>query len=83
MRFVSGLGEFELTVDKVEIRGDKYVLMGTMGVWDSETIMEPRELIGLYLKSAKFSVTLYMLRLPYLLVRDWLRSRRQRQATVA
>ena len=67
MRFNSGLGEFELTIDRVEIRDDKYVLVGTMGVWDSETIMEPEELLGLYLKSARPKTTLYFLRLPFLL----------------
>ena len=76
MRFVSGLGEFELTIDRVEIRGDDYVLVGKMGVWDAETVMEPQELVGLYLKSARPKVTVYFIKLPFLLLRRWLRSRR-------
>ncbi len=69
MRFVSGLGEFELTLERVEIRDDNYVLVGKMGVWDSETIMAPEELVGLYLKSTRPKVTLYFLRLPFLLIK--------------
>lgn len=76
MRFVSGLGEFELTIDRVEIRGDDYVLVGKMGVWDAETVMEPQELVGLYLKSTRPKVTLYFIKLPFLLLRRWLRRRR-------
>jgi len=76
MRFVSGLGEFELTIDRVEIRGDDYVLVGKMGVWDAETVMEPQELVGLYLKSARPKVTVYFIKLPFLLLRRWLRRRR-------
>ncbi len=69
MRFISGLGEFELTLEKVEVRGDDYVLVGKMGVWDSETIMSPEELVSLYLKSTRPKVTLYFLKLPYMLIR--------------
>ncbi len=76
MRFVSGLGEFELTIDRVEIRGDDYVLVGKMGVWDAETVMGPQELVGLYLKSARPKVTVYFIKLPFLLLRRWLRRRR-------
>jgi hypothetical protein len=83
VRFNSGLGEFELTVERVEVRGDQYVLVGKMGVWDSETIMEPEELVGLYLKSARPGITLYFLRLPFLLVRRWLQRRRRPAAAAA
>lgn len=76
MRFNSGLGEFELTVDHVEVRDQKYVLVGKMGVWDAETIMEPEELVGLYLKSARPAITWYFIRLPFLLIRRWLARRR-------
>jgi hypothetical protein len=69
MRFNSGLGEFELTVERVEIRDNNYVLVGTMGVWEAETTMEPEELIGLYLKSARPKITLYFLRLPFILIK--------------
>jgi len=76
MRFNSGLGEFDLSVDKVEVREGKYVLVGKMGVWDAETIMEPEELVGLYVKSMRPRVTLYFLGLPFLLIRRWLGRRR-------
>ena len=80
MRFNSGLGEFELSVDRVEIRDDKYVLVGKMGVWDAETIMEPEELVGLYLKSARPKITLYFLRLPFLLIKRWFARRKRHDA---
>ncbi len=77
MRFVSGLGEFELTLDRVEIRGDDYCLVGKMGVWDSETIMSPEELIGLYLKSTRPAVTFYVLKLPFTLIKRKLSGKKQ------
>ncbi len=40
-----------------------------MGVWDSETIMSPEELVGLYLKSTRPAVTLYFLKLPFTLLK--------------
>jgi len=83
MRFNSGLGEFDLTIDRVEIRDDKYVLVGRMGVWDSETIMEPEELVGLYLKSARPKITLYFLRLPFLLIKRWFARRKRHDAEPA
>ncbi len=83
MRFISGMGEFELTTERVEIRGDDFVLAGTMGVWDAETIMTPEELVALYLKSARLPVTLYFLRLPFLLVTRWWRRRRQPRSNIS
>jgi hypothetical protein len=43
MRVISGAGEFELSVERMEVRESTVVLVGKMGIWDSETIIEGSE----------------------------------------
>jgi hypothetical protein len=44
MRVISGAGEFELSFERVEVRDRSLVMIGKMGVWESETIIEEGEL---------------------------------------
>ena len=44
MQVISGAGEFEIVVDRVEVRDTSLVMIGKMGIWESETIIEQEEL---------------------------------------
>ena len=44
MKVVSGVGEFEIRVESVEIRDSAMVMAGKMGVWESETFIEREEM---------------------------------------
>lgn len=44
MQVISGAGEFELKVDRIELRHASVVLVGTMGIWQSETIIDESEI---------------------------------------
>jgi hypothetical protein len=44
VQVISGAGEFELSVDRVEVRNGSVVLIGKMGVWESETIIDEADL---------------------------------------
>ena len=43
---ISGAGEFDLTAERVEVRDGALILVGKMGIWESETIIDPAD-IGL------------------------------------
>jgi hypothetical protein len=53
MRVISGAGEFEITVRRMTARQGALVLAGTMGVWESETIIEPADIV----RMARVSLT--------------------------
>jgi hypothetical protein len=44
MQVISGAGEFEIVVERVEVRDTSLVMIGKMGVWESETIIGQSEL---------------------------------------
>lgn len=69
MRVISGAGEFEITVEKVVAREGALVLVGTMGVWESETIIEPRDIVQMTRVSLRPRVLLFILSLPFRLLR--------------
>ena len=69
MRVISGAGEFEITVDKMVTRDGALVLVGTMGVWESETIIEPGDILQLTRVSLTPRVLLFLLGLPWRLLR--------------
>jgi len=64
MRVISGAGEFEITVHKLMARDGALVLVGTMGVWESETFIEPRDLWALTRVSLRPRVLLFLAGLP-------------------
>ena len=69
MRVISGAGEFEISVDRVVARDGMLVLMGTMGVWESETIIGPQDVLRLTRVSLTPRVLLFLLGLPWRLLR--------------
>jgi hypothetical protein len=44
MQVISGAGEFEIVVERVEVREASVVMIGKMGIWESETIIDQAEL---------------------------------------
>ena len=44
MQVISGAGEFEIVVERVEVRDTSLVMIGKMGIWESETIIGQAEL---------------------------------------
>ena len=44
MQVISGAGEFEIVVERVEVRDTSLVMIGKMGIWESETIIDQREI---------------------------------------
>ena len=69
MRVISGAGEFEITVEKVVAKEGSLVLVGTMGVWESETIIEPGDIVRLTRVSLSPRVLLFLMGLPWRLLR--------------
>ena len=47
MQVISGAGEFEIAVERVEVRDTSLVMVGKMGIWESETIIDQAEIPGL------------------------------------
>ncbi len=66
MRVFSGAGEFDLTVDKVYKKGRDLVLVGKMGVWESETIVTPEEFATIMKASMSPSVMGLIFKLPFI-----------------
>ena len=44
MQVISGAGEFEIVVERLEVRDTSLVMIGKMGIWESETIIGQAEL---------------------------------------
>ncbi len=44
MQVISGAGEFEIRVERAEVRDTSVVLIGKMGIWESETFIDQAEL---------------------------------------
>ena len=44
MKVISGAGEFEISVERVEVRGKDLVLVGKMGIWEAETFIKEGDL---------------------------------------
>lgn len=66
MRVLSGAGEFELTIDRVYKRGRDLIMVGKMGVWESETIVTPEEFADIMRVSASPSIMALILKLPFM-----------------
>ncbi len=69
MRIESGAGSFEMTVLKIEPQGKNLVVRSNMGIWISDTVIEPREILRLIWLHMRPKVFWYALRLPWLAVR--------------
>ena len=77
MRVYSGAGEFDLTIDKVYKKGRDLVMVGKMGVWESETIVTPEEFATIMKASMSPSVMGLILTLPFLWLRQALKGSRK------
>lgn len=62
MRVVSGAGEFEIQVDEVSTRNGSLVLIGKMGVWESETFLTAEELASIVRTSMNRPTIAYLMR---------------------
>ena len=70
MLIKSMAGDFEISIAGFETEGRHLVMIGKMGVWDARTYFTPRDLLALLGKLLSPSVLLYLMRLPYLCIRD-------------
>ncbi len=77
MKVVSGAGEFELTAERVDVREGALVLVGKMGIWESETFIDPGDIGLLTRLSLRPRVLLWLAARPFVALwsRLWRRSR--------
>ena len=73
MLIKSMAGDFEISIAGFETEGRHLVMIGKMGVWDARTYFEPSDLLALLAKMLRPPVLLYLVRLPYLWIRQKLR----------
>ncbi len=73
MKVVSGAGEFEISVERVEIRDTTVVMVGKMGVWEAETYIERDEIWPLVSASLSPGLIGWMLLQPFRALLDKLR----------
>lgn len=73
MQVISGAGEFEISIERVEVRGSAVVLIGKMGVWESETIIEQAEVGHLLRVSLRPRTLGWVLTWPFVGLWRWLR----------
>ena len=65
----SPAGEFPIEIARFETEGGFLVMVGKMGVWDARTYITARELLGVIGKLLSPVVLMYLVRLPFLLLR--------------
>jgi hypothetical protein len=65
VKVISGAGEFELSFERVEIRDRSMVIIGKMGVWEAETVVEESELGHLLGVTLRPRVLLWALGRPF------------------
>ncbi len=69
MRIESGAGDFEMIVLEVVPKGRNLIFKSQMGVWKADAELEPSELFHLLRLHMRPRVLLYLLCLPWLLLR--------------
>ncbi len=65
MKVSSPAGDFDITINESSVEGDKIVLSGQMGVWDSKIYLSPGDIwlfASIFLSPA---VILFILKLPF------------------
>ena len=68
-RIVSSAGEMDMSLVSVGVEGDNIVMKGKMGVWDSKITVTPQEAAKMAGMMISFSLILYILKLPFLLLK--------------
>jgi len=68
-KIVSSAGEMDMSLVSVGVEGDNIVMKGKMGVWDSKITVTPHEAAKMAGMMISFSLVLYVLKLPFLLLK--------------
>lgn len=82
MKIESAAGEFDFSIEQLQIRGTDIVIVGKMGVWEAETLMTREELIpmiGMMLRQPQF--WLYALKLPLQLFKSGAKESTSKEST--
>ncbi len=67
-KIISPAGEVTFIMKSLKRKGDDLVIIGTMGVWESEIYLSYKEMLKFFLSR---SVLLIAIMLPILLFRSW------------
>jgi hypothetical protein len=62
-------GDFELSIDRIEVEGRNLVIVGKMGVWDARSYLTAREAISVLSKMVRLKTIGFLLALPFLAMR--------------
>lgn len=73
MQVRSGAGDFEISIERAEVRDRAVVLVGKMGIWEAETVIDEAELGHLLRVSLRPGVVGWALGRPF--ARLWRRLR--------
>ena len=65
---VSPAGDMEVSLLRISRVGDQIVIVGRIGVWDSEIYFAPEEIMRLARSMLSASLLLYLLWLPFLIL---------------
>jgi hypothetical protein len=68
-KIVSSAGEMDMSLLEIGVEGDNIVMKGKMGVWDSKITVTPQEAAQMAGMMISFSLILYILKLPFLLLK--------------
>lgn len=68
-KIVSSAGEMDMSLVSIGVEGDNIVMKGKMGVWDSKITVTPQEAAKMAGMMLKFSLILYIFKLPFLLLK--------------
>ena len=68
-KIVSSAGEMDMSLLEIGVEGDNIVMKGKMGVWDSKITVTPQEAAKMAGMMISFSLILYILKLPFLLLK--------------
>jgi len=68
-KIVSSAGEMDMSLLEIGVEGDNIVMKGKMGVWDSKITVTPQEAGKMAGMMISFSLILYVLKLPFLLLK--------------
>jgi len=73
-KIISPAGEMTFSMKSLKRKGDDLVIIGTMGVWESEIYLSYKEVLKFFLSR---SVLLTAIMLPILLFKNWFKRREE------
>jgi hypothetical protein len=73
-KIISPAGEVTFSMKSLKRKGDDLVIIGTMGVWESEIYLSHKEVLRFFLSR---SVVLTAVMLPIVLFRCWFKRRKE------